>query len=127
MVQKHSNDLVKPTGGKKGSSRKTKRYELGGYPVETKISENDLRKLERIRGGNYKVKIFEAKFANVSNPKTGETKKVEIIEVIKNPANVDYNRRKIITKGTIIKTKLGEAIITSRPGQNGTINAKLLE
>jgi len=126
MVQKHSNDLVKPTGGKKGSSRKTRRYELGGFPILTKLGEKNIVIKERVRGGNYKLKLKVVKYANVYDPKTNKTQKVEIIDVIKNPANVDYDRRKIITKGTIIKTPLGEAIVTSRPGQHGVLNAKLL-
>jgi small subunit ribosomal protein S8e len=125
MVIKHSNDLVKPSGGKKGSSRKTRRYELGGFPVLTTIGEREIKK-ERVYGGNYKIKLLKEKFANVLDPKTGKVQRVEILDVIKNPANVDYDRRKIITKGAIIRTKLGEAIVTSRPGQDGIINAKLI-
>lgn len=125
MVIKHSNDLVKPTGGKKGSSRKTRRYELGGFPVLTIVGEREIKK-ERSYGGNYKIKLVKEKFANVLDPNTGKVQKVEILDVVKNPANVDYDRRKIITKGAIIRTKLGEAIVTSRPGQDGIINAKLI-
>jgi small subunit ribosomal protein S8e len=125
MVIKHSNDLVKPSGGKKGSSRRTRRYELGGFPVLTTIGEREIKK-ERVYGGNYKIKLLKEKFANVLDPKTGKVQRVEILDVIKNPANVDYDRRKIITKGAIIRTKLGEAIVTSRPGQDGIINAKLI-
>ena len=47
--------------------------------------------------------------------------------MVKNPANVDYDRRGIITKGTIIETSLGTAKVTSRPGQNGIINAVLIK
>ena len=37
-----------------------------------------------------------------------------------------YMRRNILTKGAIIKTELGDARITNRPGQDGVINAILL-
>jgi len=46
--------------------------------------------------------------------------------VVRNPVNVDYDRRRIITKGAIIGTSLGEAVITSRPGHNGVVNAVLV-
>ena len=46
--------------------------------------------------------------------------------VLENPANRHYVRRNIITKGTIVDTEKGKAIITSKPGQEGCINAKLL-
>jgi small subunit ribosomal protein S8e len=45
---------------------------------------------------------------------------------MKNPANVDYDRRGVITRGTIIETSLGVARVTSRPGQDGTVNAILV-
>ncbi|MEM3023047.1 MAG: 30S ribosomal protein S8e, partial [Candidatus Bathyarchaeia archaeon] len=47
--------------------------------------------------------------------------------VVKNPANVDYQRRGIVTKGAIISTPLGKAKVTSRPGQDGVLNAVLLK
>ena len=63
---------------------------------------------------------------SVSDPKTGKTENTEISRVVNNPANVDYDRRGVITKGTVIETKLGLARITSRPGQHGLINAILI-
>jgi small subunit ribosomal protein S8e len=57
----------------------------------------------------------------------GRTEKVEIERVVRNPVNVDYDRRRIITRGAIIATQLGEAVVTSRPGQDGVINALLLK
>ncbi len=127
MVLKQSNDLKKPSGGRKGSSRKTRRYELGGYPILTTIGEKDDKFIERGRGGNVKIKLSKAKFVNLAIPEKKTTVKTEIIEVVKNPANVDYDRRKIITKGTIVRTKFGLAQITSRPGQNGLLNAILIK
>ena len=35
--------------------------------------------------------------------------------------------RGIITKGALIETELGKAIVTSRPGQDGVVNALLVE
>jgi len=72
-----------------------------------------------------KTRLLSANQANVSNPSTGKTEKVEILRVVRNPANIDYNRRGVITKGTIIETPLGVAKVTSRPGQDGAVNAVL--
>ncbi len=116
----------KPTGGKRRPYRKKRAFEIGSFPTETALGEPK-RKVERRRGGNLKVRVLSEKYACVSNPETGETQKVEIIRVVKNPANVDYDRRGIITKGTIIETSLGTAKVTSRPGQNGIINAVLIK
>jgi small subunit ribosomal protein S8e len=112
----------KPTGGKKRPYRGKRKFEQGSFPVETVLGEPK-RKIERRRGGNIKIKVLSEKYACVTDLKTGKTEKAEILRVIKNPANVDYNRRGVITKGAIIETSLGLARVTSRPGQNGVINA----
>ncbi|MGC9345662.1 MAG: 30S ribosomal protein S8e [Candidatus Bathyarchaeales archaeon] len=114
----------KPSGGRKRTYRTKRKFEQGSFPVETIIGEPK-RKVERGRGGNIKIKILKDKYACVTDPKSGKTEKVEIVRVVKNPANVDYNRRGVITKGAIIETSKGLARVTSRPGQNGVINAVL--
>jgi small subunit ribosomal protein S8e len=63
----------------------------------------------------------------VTDPKNGETKKVKIQTVEKNTANPNFVRRNLLTKGAVIKTEIGHARIMSRPGQDGVINAVLLE
>jgi small subunit ribosomal protein S8e len=83
------------------------------------------RKVSRTHGGNEKVRLLAVNHANVSDA-FGKTTKVEILRVIKNPANVDYDRRGVITKGAIIETPLGTARVTSRPGQDGNLNAILV-
>ncbi len=121
------NDLRKPSGGIKGRHRKVKRKsELGRYPTETRLGE-DRRKVIRVRGGNRKIRLLSTSYANVSIPSQNLSKKVKIIRVLQNPSNRDYDRRGIITRGTIVLTELGRAIVTSRPGQNGVVNAVLIE
>ena len=75
---------------------------------------------------NSKVKVLADKFASVTDPETGNTQKTEIVRVVKNGANVDYNRRGVMTKGAEIETALGLAKVTSRPGSDGIINAVLI-
>ncbi|MBC7113012.1 MAG: 30S ribosomal protein S8e [Candidatus Methanomethyliales bacterium] len=121
-------DNKKPTGGRFRISRKKRRYELGSPPIETSLaSEGERRSPERGYGGNVKVKLEEALFVNVTDPKTKITKKCRIVKVKDNPSNVDYARRGIITKGAIVETELGDARITSRPGQHGLLNAVLIK
>jgi small subunit ribosomal protein S8e len=114
----------KPSGGRKRSCRRKRKFEKGSFPAETTLGEPK-RKVERERGGNTKIKSLSDKYACVTDPKSGKTEKVEIVRVVKNPANVDYDRRGIITKGAVIETPKGSARVTSRPGQNGIINAVL--
>ena len=115
----------KLSGGKKRAYRSKKKYEVGGYAAETILGEPK-RKSTRGLGGISKVKVLNDKFASVTDPKSGKTEKTEITRVVKNGANVDYNRRGVITKGAEIETALGLAKVTSRPGSDGIINAVLI-
>jgi small subunit ribosomal protein S8e len=101
-----------------------RRYEKGSFPTETTLGELK-QKTSRTRGSNTKKRLKSTNQANISDPSSGKTQKVEIQRVIRNPANVDYDRRGVITKGTIIETPLGTARVTSRPGQDGLVNAIL--
>lgn len=72
------------------------------------------------------MKLLRGQYANITDPEDGKTQKVRIINVISNPATVDYQRRGVITKGATINTDIGKAKVTSRPGQHGIINAVLI-
>lgn len=116
----------KPSGGRRRDFKKKRRFEIGSFPAETTLGELK-RKTVRGRGGTRKLKVLRDKQVSVTDPKTGKTQKVEITRVAKNPVNVDYDRRGVITKGAIIETSLGLARITSRPGQHGLLNAVLMK
>ena len=60
-------------------------------------------------------------------PTLKKTSKVKIVRVLENKANRSYARRNIITKGAIVETDQGEAIVTNRPGQDGQITLKKLD
>jgi small subunit ribosomal protein S8e len=126
--------LVKPienlkkrklTGGRRKALRSRRAYEKDGYAAETVLgaTENYHR---RTRGGQVKTSLKSAEFVNVRDNSSGSTKKVKISRVLKNPANRDYERRGVITKGALIDTELGNAKVTSRPAQDGVINAVLV-
>ena len=114
----------KLSGSRKKMYRKKRKYEQGTFPVETLVGERK-QKISRGRGGNIKIKILSEKQISLTDPKTGKTEKTEVLRVVKSPANIDYNRRGVITKGAIIETSLGLARVTSRPGQHGILNAVL--
>lgn len=116
----------KKTGGKKRDHRSKRLHELGSSPVETSLDETK-RKIVTGRARLEKVKLISDRYVNVSDPSTGQTDRLEILDVVENPSNVDYNRRGVITKGTIIRTESGLARIVSRPGQDGVLNAILYE
>ncbi|HJX23049.1 MAG TPA: 30S ribosomal protein S8e [Candidatus Bathyarchaeia archaeon] len=125
MPQWHGGLLKrKRTGGRTRSHRRKRSYEIGSLPAETIIGETDL-KVVRAMGGNVKYRLKTADQANVTDPATKKTTKVPILRFLRNPANIDYNRRGVITKGALIETELGEAEITSQPGVDGVLNAIL--
>lgn len=99
---------------------------MGSEPTATLVGEVRLRK-RRGRGGSVKLGLLAGKFANVIDPATKKAQKVEIRRVVKNPANPDYERRGVITRGSVIETTIGQARVVSRPGQHGTINAILTQ
>jgi len=115
----------KRTGGRKRAYRVKRNFEIGSFPTETTLGEPKRRK-KRGRGGKIKTKVLNDKYASVTDPKSGKTEKTEILRVVRNRANVDYNRRGVITKGAEIETSLGLARVTSRPGSDGVINAVLI-
>jgi small subunit ribosomal protein S8e len=112
------------TGKLLRKSRKKRKRELGRDFIETKIAPGK-KKFQRTYGGNRKIKLQRAEYANVIT-KEG-TKRTKIISVAENEANRHFVRRNIITKGALIETELGNAKVTSRPGQHGVINAVLQE
>ncbi|MBP1908707.1 30S ribosomal protein S8e [Methanolobus bombayensis] len=113
------------TGAKIKKARGKRKYELGSGPADTHIHETK-RKNVTTRGGNRKVRLLQCNVANVTDAQ-GKTQTTSIENVVGNAANEHYVRRNILTKGSVIKTPLGNAKVTSRPGQDGVVNAKLLE
>ncbi len=114
------------TGKKLNRLRKKKRGDRGSRFLETRIGERSIKQ-RRSKGGNLKTKLAAIGIANVANTKTGKISKSKILAVDENPANTHYVRRNVLTKGAVIKTEAGLARITSRPGQDGLVNAVLFE
>ena len=116
----------KTTGGRYRLHRGKRKTEIGREQQITVIGKESQKKV-RTRGGNLKFRILTASVVNVYDPKGKKTIKTNIKTVLENPANPNYVRRNIITKGAIIETEKGKAKVTSRPGQHGVINAILLK
>lgn len=112
------------TGAKVHASRGKRKFELAREPAEPHVHETK-RKNIATRGGNRKVRLLQCNVVNVTDS-TGKTQPTTIENVTDNTANEHYIRRNILTKGSVIKTPLGDAKVTSRPGQDGVVNAVLL-
>ena len=113
----------KPTGGRSRAGRGRRAFERDGYAIEPTVGSTETRPARR-RGGHFSTGIVFAEVANVSE-NSGKTTKSKILRVKKSPANRDYERRGVITKGAVIETEAGEAIVTSRPTADGVVNAVL--
>ncbi len=116
----------KISGGRYKKQKKKKLYEKISQPRIVKLSPVKRKKI-RTRGGNIKTIIFSIDEANVINKKTKKTKKVKIENVLETPSNKFLARQNILIKGAVIETELGKAVITNRPGQEGSVQAELLE
>ena len=115
----------KPTGGRRVPSAGKRKFEIGREKQYTKLGAQSLKQY-RGAGGNVKVGMRAAEFANVVDKKTNTVKKVKIVNVKANPADPNYIQRNILNKGATIETEIGDAVVTSRPGQDGAVNAILL-
>ncbi|WP_406656942.1 30S ribosomal protein S8e [Methanolobus sp. ZRKC2] len=113
------------TGAKIKAARGKRKYELGRESADTLVNETK-RKNISTTGGNRKVRLLQCNVVNVTDAQ-GKTQQSTIETVVDNAANEHYVRRNILTKGSIVKTALGDAKITSRPGQDGVVNAVLIE
>jgi len=127
MALSQQKSTRKPTGGRyKAGFRKKRLYELGREPSFTGLGAKRL-KIIRVRGDNQKARLLSADIANLYDPKAKKYEQAKIKTISGNPANRHFVRRNIMTKGAIIETDKGKARITSRPGQDGTVNAVLVQ
>jgi len=125
----HGKSRRKFMGGLRRSlrARMKRKYEMGRITVHTVLADEDVRKIIRVRGGNVKVRVRKAAYANVADPRTGKVQKVKILALVENKAHRHFIRSGVITKGAIIETEIGKARVTSRPNQHGIVNAILLQ
>ncbi|MFT4304545.1 MAG: 30S ribosomal protein S8e [Candidatus Woesearchaeota archaeon] len=125
MVISQRKSNRKPTGGRYKEYRKKKSNEQGGLPMLTKLADNKA-KIVTTLGGNKKSKLLNANTVNLLDKKTGKYSKTKIKVIMETPSNRNYARRNVMTKGTVIETEKGKAVIVSRPGQEGQLNAVLI-
>jgi len=125
MAIAHLKSKRQSTGAILNKSRKKKKKDFGTdfYPI--RVGE-ERKKTLRTLGGNKKHRLLEAEKANVIGA-DGKGKVVKILSVKENKSNIHFVRMNVITKGAVIETEDGLAKVTSRPGQDGIINAILIK
>ncbi len=112
-------------GKRKIKARGNRRSEKGRYFTATKSAKKNVLSTIRHKGGKRTKVLKSAGFVNLLT-KSGYTK-AEIKNVLESKDNRNFARLNIITKGTVIDTDKGKAIVLNRPSRDGCINAKLLE
>ena len=115
----------KPSGGMYRPIRKKRKTEIGREVQLATIGKNKTKKV-RVRSAHVKIRVLSGEFVNLLDPKTGKVQKIKVTTVLENPCNPHYVQRNIITRGAVLKTELGKARVTSRPGQHGVLNAVLI-
>lgn len=121
----HRRSTRTSTGARLRQLRSKRKHQMGRDPTETLMGETKRITIDSRRKAK-KTPALRLTQVNVTNPAKNVTSRAELQDVEKNPANMDYQRRKVITRGTIIKTSKGRARVTSRPGQDGILNAVLI-
>jgi small subunit ribosomal protein S8e len=126
MVIIQSKSKRKPSGARyKSKIIKKRQHLIGRLPALTKIGPKKMQNI-RARSGIQKLRLLREEKINLYDPKTKSFSMETVKNVVDSPADKNYVRRKIVTKGSIIETSKGNARITSRPGQDGIINAVLI-
>jgi small subunit ribosomal protein S8e len=116
----------KLTGGKRRPNRSRRAFEADDYPFEPVVGET-VRSPKRTRGGSLSFGLRAATEANVFDGSSGKTVKTKILRVTANKANREYERRGVITRGAVIETEAGTARVTSKPSDDGVVNAVLMK
>lgn len=121
----HRRSTRTSTGARLRRLRSKRKHQMGRTPTETLMGDVKRITIDS-RCRTKKSPALRLTQVNVIDSSKNITFRAELQDVEKNPANMDYQRRKVITRGTIIKTSKGRARVTSRPGQDGILNAILI-
>jgi small subunit ribosomal protein S8e len=124
LWQGRSNKKI--TGGRYRPNRKKLRSEISRELQFSGIGTRRVKQI-RTRGNNRKHSVLSDNIANVLDPKTHTSKRSKVITVVENPADPNFVRRNLLTKGAVVETDAGYAKISSRPGQDGILNAVLVD
>jgi small subunit ribosomal protein S8e len=116
-----------PTGGRTSLNRGKRRFETGSHPSATRVdTETKIFTKQTKSWRLIKSKVHCADHVNLYDPKSKTYTQAKVKAVVECPANRHYVRRNIMVKGAMIETEKGKARVTSRPGQDGTVNAVLV-
>lgn len=129
MAQWHGISRRKPSGGRlkrPNRYRGKRRTEIAAEKQFTVLGEPS-RKVYRKRSGSQTVRVMADNIINVNDPSNGKTVRATMVTVLDSPADANFVRRNILTKGAVVDTDKGKVRVTSRPGKDGVINGVLVD
>lgn len=126
MVVSQRRAMRTVSGSRYKDNRGKRMYEFGNLPVNTKIGERQFKTIKGL-AGQLKPRLLQTDYCNLADPSTKKIEKVKVTTVTECPANRHFARRNILVKGSVIVTDKGKAKVTSRPGQDGIVNAILIK
>ncbi len=115
-----------PTGGRHIQHRGKRRFEIGNHPTSTRIDTKTKVMVHATKFAGIKAKVHMTDHVNLFDPKSKTFSQARVKAVVECTANRHYVRRNIMVRGAIVETEKGKARVTSRPGQDGTVNAVLI-
>jgi len=123
----NTENLVKRklTGGRRKAYRGRRRRESKRLPKELTIDKQVVQ-ARRIKGGAYKDFLVQAATINVATA-DNKVQRAKIAAFISNQANRDYERRGIVTKGSILSTEAGKVMVTSKPSASGSLSGVIVK
>jgi small subunit ribosomal protein S8e len=126
MAVTHGNSERSKTGAKRHKRRDKTKAELGSETPDITVGKTKKKNVKGRGKRSDKMRLRNIDLANVFDPKKKKHTMAKILNVKENKADRHYARRNIVTQGAIITTELGDARVTSRPGQDGVVNAVLI-
>jgi len=127
MVVVHKGGVGRtPSGGRHTQMRGKRRFEIGNHPTATRIEPTTSIVTQGTKFGGIKSKVLRSDHVNLYDPKSKTFSQAKVKAVLECASNRHYVRRNIMVRGAIVETEKGKAKITSRPGQDGTVNAVLI-
>ena len=119
-----SDRVLSGSGKLKHKKRDKRRHEMGGYFANTRLGDSNKSQRIRRRGGITAERLKYAAYANLLTQ--NGYKKARIKSVLESKDNRNFARLKIVTKGSLIETEFGKAVVINRPGREGLVNARLV-
>lgn len=90
------------TGGRVNVHKKKRKFEMGRPAAMTKLGGNRVR-VVRTRGANLKYRALRLDHGNFAWGSENTTRKVRIVDVVYNAANIEFTRMKTLTKNAIVQ------------------------